>query len=102
MNVSEFGLVLNVMVSYDISGFTNLGMDFTRPDGSTFSVVKPAVSVGTVALPTTTGSFAANQYATYTFADGNLNQAGVYTVRVNCSNAAQRLVSDPVTFTVNA
>lgn len=101
MNVSEYGLNLNVLVSYNIAGFTNLGMDFTRPDGSTFTVAKPKVSVGTVPLTTPFGTFAANQYASYVFSDGDLLKAGVYTVRVTCSDATQRLVSDATTFTVN-
>ena len=101
MNVGEYGIALNVLVSYNIAGFTSLGMEFTRPNNTAFVAAKPQVSVGSAPLSTPFGTFAANQYASYTFADGDLTVPGIYSVRVTCTDATKHLVSDAVTFTIN-
>lgn len=102
MNVGEYGIAFNLNVGYDISGNTALTLTFTRPDGSTFIKSNPQVSVGGSPLTTDIGTFAANQYAACLFADGDLTEPGTYGARLTYTDVTKRLVSDPVTFTVNA
>lgn len=101
MNVGEYGIAFNLNVGYDISGNSALSLVFTRPDASTFTATKPAVSVGNTPISTTSGPFAANQYSVYLFKDGDLTVPGTYGVRLQYTDATKHLVSDPVTFTVN-
>lgn len=101
MNVGEYGIAFNLNVGFDISGNSSLSLVFTRPSGSTFTAVKPDVSVGSTPITTTSGPFAANQYSVYLFKDGDLTEKGQYTARLTYTDATKHLVSDPVTFTVN-
>lgn len=102
MNVNEYGLTHNFSVSYDLSGFVGLSMTYTRPDKTTFTVNNPAVQISATPYVAASGTFAANQYARYIFANGDLNSAGVYTARLTYTDASKRLISDVVSFTVNA
>jgi hypothetical protein len=101
MNVGEYGIVFNLNVNFDISGFTGLSLAFTKPDASLLTVTNPQVSVGSVPLTTPYGTFPANQYCIYTFAIGNINQIGLYSVRLTYTDTTKRLISDIVTFTVS-
>lgn len=101
MNVNEYGIAFNLNVGFNISGNQALSLAFTRPGGSTFTATKPAVSVGASPISTTSGPFAANEYCVYIFKDGDLTEAGTYTVRLTYTDATKRLISDAVTFTVN-
>jgi hypothetical protein len=99
MNVGEYGLVLNLNVNFDISAATSLQLAITRPDNTT---INAAPTVGLVDLVTTdSGTFLAKQYCSYTFAAGDLNQAGDYLTRVTYTDASKRLISDPTSFTVS-
>lgn len=102
MNVNEYGIAFNLNVGFNLTGNTALTLVFTRPMGSTFTANKPDVSVGAAAISTTSGPFAANEYSVYVFKTGDLTEAGTYGVRLTYTDATKRLVSDPVTFTVNA
>jgi hypothetical protein len=101
MNAGEFGIEHDVNVGFDISGKTSLILTYTRPDGTTFTVTDPAVTVGTVPITTTSGPFAANQYCVYKFVAGDISKAGTYTARLTYNDATKHLISDPVTFAVN-
>lgn len=103
MNVGEYGISFNFNVNFNIASFTSLSLDIVRPDGSTISRANGPVTVGTVALVTTdSGTFAANQYAVYTFAAGDLTQAGTYTARLTYVDASpKRLTSDVISFVVS-
>lgn len=94
MNVNENGITFRLGVNYDLSGSTALNLDFTKPSGAVLSV--PAQAPGTPG-----GSFAANEYFEYVFADGDVDEAGEWGVRGNYSDLAKYLISDPATFTVN-
>lgn len=100
INVGEYGLNFNVNTNYTLTSATSLVMNFTRPDGTTFTGTP---TVGASPLVTTDqGTFAANQYASYPFVAGDLSQEGTYGVRLVYVDATKRLVSDPASFTVNA
>lgn len=101
MNVGEYGIRFNLNVGYDISLYTTLALAFSRPDGSVLTVTSPAVTVGSSPLTTPLGTFAANQYASYVFADGDITVAGAYSARLTYTDANKRLVSEVVTFSVN-
>lgn len=102
MNVGEYGISYNLNVNYDISGFTTLGLVFTRPDGTTITRANGSVTVPSTPLVTTdAGTFAANQYCAYVFQVGDLSVAGEYTVRLTYTDSSKRLISDRVTFTVS-
>lgn len=102
MNIGEYGIAFNLNVGFDISGNQSLALTFTRPGGTTFTANKPDVSVGNTPISTTSGPFAANQYCVYIFKAGDMSEAGTYTVRLTYNDATKRLISDAVTFTVNA
>jgi hypothetical protein len=99
MNVGEYGLVLNLNVNFDISAATSLQLAITRPDNTTINGV-PIVG-GTPLVTPDQGTFAANQYCTYTFIAGDLNQAGDYRARLTYTDSTKRLISDQTTFTVS-
>lgn len=102
INVGEYGLSFNVNANYPLNAATTLTMEFTRPDGTTFSATAPAVTVPASPLVTPDqGTFAAYQYASYGFIAGDLNQAGEYIVRLRYVDATKSLHSDPASFTVN-
>jgi hypothetical protein len=102
VNVGEYGIALNLNVNYDISAFTTLELDITRPDSTTITRANGPVTVGAVPLVTTDGggTFAANQYASYLIQAGDLTAAGVYRVRLIYTDASKRLVSDVTSFEV--
>lgn len=98
-NVGEYGIAYDLNVNYDISAATSLQLVITRPDESKITGVP---TVGLVPLVTEDeGTFAAKQYCTYLFKDGDLNQAGDYLVRLVYTDATKRLISDPTAFSVN-
>lgn len=98
INVGEYGIVYDLNVAFDISAATSLSIAITRPDGTTINGV-PAV--GAVDLVTDEGTFAAHEYCSYTFAAGDLSQAGNYIARVTYQDATKRLISDPTSFSVS-
>jgi hypothetical protein len=100
MNAGEYGLVINLDAQYDLSANTSLSMSFTRADSTTFTVTNPQVTIGAVPLSTALGTFAANQYAKYTLANGDLTVPGMYSVRLIYADATKKLYSLPVRFQV--
>lgn len=102
MNVGEFGVVFRMSVGFDIHAFSNLSITFTKPDKTTLTVGSPNVSVGGSDVATTLGTFLANQYALYTFQNGDVTQAGSWTARLTYQDTTPRqLISTPGTFTIN-
>lgn len=92
INVGEYGLAYRLNVSYDMSSNTSLSFEFVRPDKSV--IVRDGV-LGTAALVTEEyGTFPANQYASYVFADGDLTLPGKYTARLIYNSPGKRLKSD--------
>lgn len=102
MNVNEYGVVFAFSTSFDMSSFTSISVDFTKPDGTTLTVTNPSVTVPNTDLVTTLGTFLANKYAKYVFQNGDVNQSGLWSARVVYTDATpQHLISDVGTFTVN-
>ena len=101
MNVGEYGIVYNLNVNFDISGFTSLSLTFTKPDLTTLVVASPQVTVGSAPVVTSQGTFAANQYAVYKFAVGDISLPGTYSARLTYVDASKRLISDANNFVVN-
>lgn len=101
MNVNEYGILCLFSVGLDLSANTALSIEFTKPDGSQLIVTNPDVTMGTVDVVTSFGLFPANQYLQYTFADGNVDQAGLWTARATYTDSSKYLISDPATFVVN-
>lgn len=102
MNTGEFGVNFVFSCGYDMSANTSLGITFTKPDGTTLTVSSPDVTVPAIDLQTTLGLFVAHQYVSYTFVDGDVDQAGEWSARVTYNDAAPRhLISDPGSFLVS-
>lgn len=104
MRVNEYGVVFRFSVGYDISAETELTLDFTKPDDTTLQkLTADGVAVGTSQVTTTLGVFAANEYITYTFASGDVDQAGVWTAQLTYDDATPKhLISDTVQFTIDS
>ena len=104
MNVGEYGISFNMNVNFNISAFTALSLVFTRPSGTTFTRTNGDVTVPATPLVTDDmGTFAANQYAKYTFQPGDLTIPGTYTARLTYDNGpGLRLISDVASFEVTA
>ena len=99
MNVNEYGVVLQMCVSFDMSAYTSLSFTFTKPDSTTLTV---AGVLGTNTIATPLGTFTANTYAYYTFVQGDVTQVGEWTVRLTYLDASPaKLISTVGTFTVN-
>lgn len=99
MNVNEYGVVLQFGVSFDMIAYTSLNFTFIKPDLTTLTV--PG-ELGTMPVTTPVGVFAANTYATYTFVEGDVNQAGSWSTRLTYTDASPaRLISTSKTFIVD-
>ena len=70
--VDEFGIRLVLGVSFDMSANTDLEFTFIKPDCTTTLIV-PGV-LGTTVINTDQGTFAANEWAYYSFVTGDLDQ----------------------------
>lgn len=102
MNVGEYGVLFEINVNFDIGAATSLTLNFTKPDNTTLSVSTPNVTPGATTISTPFGQFLANQYAVYRFVQGNVDQAGVWKVRLVYNDATQHLISDVATFSISA
>lgn len=101
MNVGEFGIVFRFGVGFNIASQTSLRIDFTKPDDTILTVNDPQVTVGTSDVETSLGTFKANEYAEYTFVDGDVDLAGDWSARLTYQDATpQKLISDVGTFEI--
>jgi hypothetical protein len=104
MNVGEYGVAFLFSTGFDMSAFTGIAINFTKPDHSTLVVTDPDVSVPNVDAVTTLGTFAANTYAKYYFVSGDVDQAGEWSAFVTYDNAGasppEHLISDTTKFTI--
>lgn len=99
MNVNEYGIQLQMGVSFNMINHTSLVFDFTRPDATTFT---RAGALGITPVSTPAGNFAANTYATYTFVNGDINQVGDWKVRLVYQDATPaQLISSIGQFVIN-
>ena len=100
--VGSYGVQLRFGVGFDMSAFTGLELTFTKPNNTTLVVTNPAVALGTTDVLTEVGTFLANQYVTYTFTAGQLDQAGNWHVRLKYNDATKQLFSKRGRFTICA
>jgi hypothetical protein len=102
LNVNEWGVAFVFSTGFNMASFTSISITFTKPDQSTLTVANPAVTVPNFDLPTTDGTFPANEYAKYIFVLGDVDQAGDWSARVTYNDATpQHLISDVGTFTIS-
>lgn len=101
MNVGEYGVVCRFNVGFDISQATTLTLSFTKPDGTTLTKTTPNVTAGSTDITSSLGvTFSANQYALYTFAQGDVDQAGAWKARLTYDDGVKHLISNIGIFTV--
>lgn len=102
MNVNEWGIKFQFATGFDISGFTQLQLVFTKPDGTVVTKTSPDVTAPPVDSITTEGLFPANTYAEYRLQNGDVDQAGEWCVYAIYDDGSQHLIADVAHFTVNA
>lgn len=101
MNLNEYGVVVLFNTGFDMSGYSQLSIRFTKPDKTQFTVTSPDVSLGMAPITTTLGVFAAHQYVAYTILPGQIDQAGCWKARVIYDDISPRhLISGCSNFTV--
>jgi len=98
--VGSFGVQIRFGVGYDMSAFTGLELTFTKPDNTTLVVTNPAVELGALEIVTEVGTFLPNEYVTYTFTIGQLDQAGNWHVQLRYTDATKQLFSKRGRFTI--
>ena len=100
VNEGEYGIACVFNVAFDLSAFTTLQIQFTKPDLTVQTVAATAPNSN---VTTALGTFLANQYAQYIFQNGDLNQTGVWSARVLYTDATpMHLISNVSTFTVTS
>lgn len=107
MNVNEYGVIFAFSTGFNMASNSSLQLQFWKPDNPwsadnnlTPSLTKVA-ALGVGSLVTTLGTFVSNMYVTYTFINGDVNQAGQWASRVVYNDATQHLISDVAYFTVS-
>jgi len=102
MKIGEYGVLFRFDANYDMSAWTALTLTFTKPDESFLIKTNPAVSLGATTVPTSLGTFLANQYVQYTFVAGDIDQAGDWEVFLTYeSGPSVKLISTPFLFKVD-
>jgi hypothetical protein len=96
MNKDEYGIVFRLGVGFDLSANTALSLTFTKPDATELTVANPSVTSPTIVG----GEFLADEYFAYTFASGDVDQSGTWSVRGTYDDGTQHLISDEATFLV--
>lgn len=100
MNVNEYGVVFQFGVSFNMAAHTSLSLTYTKPDATTLTVTP---TLGTVDVSTPLGTFSANTYVTYTFVNGDVDQAGSWSARLTYQDATPaKLISTSGSFTVGS
>lgn len=100
MNLGEYGTILYFSTGYDMSAKTTLTITFTKPDATTLT---KTATVGSGNVTTTAGVFVDKMYAQYTFATGDVDQAGTWSARVTYTDAVPKhLISDSATFVIHS
>lgn len=102
MNVNEWGIYFAFSTGFNMAGFVDLTIIFTKPDCTTLTKTNPQVTCPNTDLQTTAGLFAANEYVLYQFEEGDVDQAGPWSAIVEYEDASQFLISNTAYFCVNA
>jgi hypothetical protein len=102
MNVGEYGVDFLLGTGFDLSAYSTLTITFTKPDKTQMVVTGASVTISSSPVSTSAGNFAGNTYAIYVFQNGDVDQAGLWSVRLAYTAAGPvHLTSDITTFTVN-
>lgn len=97
MNVGEYGTLIYLNVGEDISAASNQIL-FCDPDGE--ELTKTA-TVGSVNYTSDDGIvFTADEYATYTFQDGDIDQDGIWKARLHSTTSGVLRKTDWIPFKV--
>ncbi len=107
VNEGEYGVACVFSTAYDMSGFSEIAMKFTKPDGTILLVdSSDGVTVPVVPVTTALGVFSANTYSQYYFQSGDLDQTGLWYCRVIFDNSGAsppiHLISNSSSFKVTA
>jgi hypothetical protein len=101
MNNGEYGITFRLATGYDMSGNTALQLAFTAPSGTLKVKSNPDVTAPAAALSDTPlGDLGASTYMEYTFQDGDIDEAGLWTVCGVYTDGAKKLFTNPTTFYV--
>lgn len=99
ITVTEYGIDLIMGVSFDMSGNTDLDFRFKKPDDTLLDVT---AVLGTSPIVTTAGTFAANEWAQYTFLSGDIgaDDDGEWKVQLQYTDTSAFLLSSIANFDV--
>ncbi len=101
VNEGDYGIACVFNTAYDLSAFTDLTIEFIKPD---LTVLNGTATAPNVDLVTVLGTFPANMYAQYYFQAGDLDQTGIWSARVlyteSTASPSLYLVSNSSTFMV--
>lgn len=107
IKTNEIGKLINVNAAFDLSGNTDLTLDFVLPDQTTLAkdkaggVSAPAVDFTGVDVNGDTVTYLANQYWQYATASGDITLAGSWKVHGGYVDATPKsFCGDPAFFTV--
>ena len=101
MNKGEYGNIFRFNVGEDISSATPTLVFEPKYGTSKERTVVDGVTVPGVSVTVNGETFLANQYAQYTFKDGDLDRSGRWRAKLIAQfSATERLISDYVRFTV--
>ena len=107
MYVGEYGKRLILDTGYDVSAATALGIELTKPDGTTVSYVDAdGVTAGNVDTTAEDEkgrqfSLAAYKYIYRDWESGDLDQAGAWKARAIYTDGGKSLRSKWISFSVN-
>lgn len=99
MFIGEYGNIVQVNALYDLSAFTDLSIEFIKPNGETVTVESPDVTAPAVDIP---GFALPNQYFQYAIAPDLINQVGAWQCRGVYRDAQRQLKTGWSTFNVEA
>ena len=100
---NEYGKTIVLDCGFDLSGQTGLSLIIDRPNGTTLSLSgADGLAVGNSDLVINSVTYSANQYVTYTLADGDLPVSGEHKRKLSVSFPSKRLVTITEAFTVEA
>ena len=103
MNVNDYGVVFAFYTAFDMSAYSSISITLYPPNPGIPPLVvsNPKVTVPSVPFTYPGGSLPANEYAQYTFEEGDIAYAGTWTARVTYSVAPSiQLISDVGSFLV--
>jgi len=93
----EYGKIVVIDLAYDLSLATALTLTISRPDGSSIQkTTSDGLQVGGQDLVVDGVTYNANQYATYTTAAGDIDQAGDYSLQLSAQFGANQLLKSPI------